>query len=53
MCRIGIYGNASLKACLKRAYEAFEIYLRETGKTSSVDDFNYQTLKCGRRCLFF
>ncbi|CAE7495689.1 Khdc3 [Symbiodinium pilosum] len=46
--RIGIFGYGSLDKCLKRAYDIFQAYLVKAGKYSSIDDFSYKTMKCGK-----
>ena len=51
LAKMGLYGRGSLDTCLRRAYDRFEAYQVRAKKTSSIDDFSYKTLKCGKTLL--
>ena len=49
--RMGIFGNGSIAKRLDNAYRQFDAFLGRVGKHSSIEDFSYQTLKCGKEQL--
>ena len=49
--RMGLFGQGSMKRKLEEAYNLFQAYLVRAGKYSSVYDFSYKTLKCGKQWL--
>ena len=46
--RMGIFGYGAMSKRLERAYVQFDAYLSRAGKHSSIEDFHFQTLKCGQ-----
>ena len=46
---MGLFGTGAMKTRLDAAYVCFEQYLVRVQKHTSIDDFSWQTLKCGRR----
>ena len=44
--RMNLFGGGSMERRMQRAYERFENFVRRTGKHTSIDTFNYMTLKC-------
>ena len=49
--KLGIFGEGSLELHLHKAYDDFQQFLVRTGKYSSITDFSYKTLKCGKSFL--
>ena len=49
--KLGLFGNASLQQNLQMAYDKYQAFLVRTGRYSSVVDFSFKTLKCGKSHL--
>ena len=46
--RMGLFGLGSMDRRLQSAHRSFDSFLRSRGKSSSIDIFNYMTLKCSK-----
>ena len=46
--RIGVFGTGAIAKRMDRAYIQFDAFLKRTKKYSTIEDFSYQTLKCGK-----
>ena len=49
--RMQLFGTGRMETCLDTAYNAFQAFLERNQKYSSVLDFSYKTLKCGKSFL--
>ncbi|CAE7396357.1 Ankrd17, partial [Symbiodinium pilosum] len=49
LSRMGLFGkNGSIERRLQAAFEKFQDFLNRTGKSSTIDIFNFMTLKCSK-----
>ncbi|CAE7535147.1 unnamed protein product, partial [Symbiodinium pilosum] len=46
--RIGLFGTGSMEHRLGVAYDRFQVFVRKSSKYTSIDGFNYMTLKCNK-----
>ena len=52
LSRMGLFGkNGSIERRLQAAFEKFQDFLNRTGKSSTIDIFNFMTLKCSKSLL--
>ena len=49
--RMGLFGRGAIRKRMDTAYDDFQDYLVRWGKYSSISDFSYKTLKCGKTIL--
>ena len=49
--RVGLFGGGTMERRLQVAYQRFQQFLKKSGKHSSIDSFNFMTLKCNKTTL--
>ena len=51
LCHLDVFGSGKLPSRFREAYSGFKVYCRQHGKTTSITEFSFKSLKMQSRLV--